>query len=508
MYQMLKSSVPTTQLAPKEGPDLTGIPKQMKLEFEERSGASLDDVRVQYNSEKPAQLQALAYTQGSRIYIAPGQERHLRHELVHVIQQKQGRVQATTRVNGMAVNDEERLEREADLGQIPVQMKAGAAEVVQRTIKDNGEFDSRSERESDMYDKDKGRWFLHKDFMDPKGEQIKGDHTTIHHIIPFMTLKEFWNIIVKYYPDMWGKMVKDILGKVGTVLGSGGPMYKPGYQQELLNPDKDWINQKRQEFLKEVKEDVRDGVRTKIMGGNEKLNEGEIEIKVEEELAKMFEKEIADWLKDEISREIAKEIDREAEILEARATQNEEKGLGEDRPKHLGTFNDLIDTVYTWMPGNLVVGPTAEDRDDDLKSAGVDEPALRQKLVATQVSIDAAVNGYKHLFDAMNGHKGLYDAMRRFIDAEQSTVWVDVLDPEIEKGKKSKKGKTGDRVSVNLHEARLLATYKKANYRDSVIWDQEAQAIINGIVELLAGQNITNDTDWVPARGIKYVSKY
>lgn len=116
MYQMLKSSGPKMQPTQKEGPDLTGIPKQMKLEFEERSGTSLDDVRVQYNSEKPAQLQALAYTQGSRIYIAPGQERHLRHELVHVIQQKQGRVQATACVNGMAVNDEERLEREADLG--------------------------------------------------------------------------------------------------------------------------------------------------------------------------------------------------------------------------------------------------------------------------------------------------------------------------------------------------------------------------------------------------------
>lgn len=120
MYQMPRSSVPKMQPAQKEGQDLTGIPKQMKLEFEERSGASLDDVRVQYNSGRPAQLQALAYTQGSRIYIAPGQEQHLRHELVHVIQQKQGRVQATAYVNGMAVNDEEQLEREADLGQIPV----------------------------------------------------------------------------------------------------------------------------------------------------------------------------------------------------------------------------------------------------------------------------------------------------------------------------------------------------------------------------------------------------
>lgn len=144
MYQMLGSIVQEQQAAQKKGPDHTGIPKQMKLEFEERSGLSLDDVRVQYHSEKPAQMQALAYTQGSRIYIAPGQERHLRHELVHVIQQKQGRVQANTRVSGMAVNDEERLEKEADLGQIPVQRKAEAsAGIVQRVIEDDGHLGDR-----------------------------------------------------------------------------------------------------------------------------------------------------------------------------------------------------------------------------------------------------------------------------------------------------------------------------------------------------------------------------
>jgi hypothetical protein len=47
----------------------------------------LDGVRVEYNSDKPAQLGAKAYTQGSRVYIAPGQEKHLGHELGHVIQQ-------------------------------------------------------------------------------------------------------------------------------------------------------------------------------------------------------------------------------------------------------------------------------------------------------------------------------------------------------------------------------------------------------------------------------------
>lgn len=76
-------------------PNLTGIPTQMKLDFERQSGLSFDDVRVHYNSDKPAQLKALAYTQGTQVYVGPGQERHLPHELGHVIQQKRGLVQPT-----------------------------------------------------------------------------------------------------------------------------------------------------------------------------------------------------------------------------------------------------------------------------------------------------------------------------------------------------------------------------------------------------------------------------
>lgn len=68
----------------------TGIPNTMKKHFEKNSGYCLNDVRVHYHSDKPTQLQALAYTQGNRIYIAPGQEKHLAHELGHVIQQKKG----------------------------------------------------------------------------------------------------------------------------------------------------------------------------------------------------------------------------------------------------------------------------------------------------------------------------------------------------------------------------------------------------------------------------------
>lgn len=92
----------------------TGIPNTMKKHFEKNSGYCLNDVRVHYHSDKPAQLQALAYTQGNRIYIAPGQEKHLAHELGHVIQQKKGIVRPTATINGMAVNQEKSLEKDAD----------------------------------------------------------------------------------------------------------------------------------------------------------------------------------------------------------------------------------------------------------------------------------------------------------------------------------------------------------------------------------------------------------
>lgn len=94
----------------------TGLPDQLKLGIEQLSGYSLDDVRVHYNSPKPAQFQALAYTQSTDIYVARGQERHLPHEAWHVVQQAQGRVGPTIQLeDGVPVNDDERLEHEADV---------------------------------------------------------------------------------------------------------------------------------------------------------------------------------------------------------------------------------------------------------------------------------------------------------------------------------------------------------------------------------------------------------
>ena len=83
--------------------------------MENLSGISLDDVKVHRSSYKPTQIQAQAYTQGTDIHLAIGQEKHLPHEAWHVVQQKQGRVKPTKQVmDNVNVNDDAGLEKEAD----------------------------------------------------------------------------------------------------------------------------------------------------------------------------------------------------------------------------------------------------------------------------------------------------------------------------------------------------------------------------------------------------------
>jgi hypothetical protein len=76
----------------------------------------MDHVKVHRNSDKPAQLNAHAYAQGSDIHVGPGQEKHLPHEAWHVVQQAQGRVQPTRQMKGKVnINDDTGLEKEADV---------------------------------------------------------------------------------------------------------------------------------------------------------------------------------------------------------------------------------------------------------------------------------------------------------------------------------------------------------------------------------------------------------
>ena len=101
------------------GPSSSGggsapLPEQLRTGIETLGAVSMDGVRVHANSPEPARIGALAYAEGSNIYLGPGQHDHLSHEAWHIAQQRQGRVGSTEQLGGVALNDDHRLEREAD----------------------------------------------------------------------------------------------------------------------------------------------------------------------------------------------------------------------------------------------------------------------------------------------------------------------------------------------------------------------------------------------------------
>ncbi|MCG8696864.1 MAG: DUF4157 domain-containing protein [Bacteroidales bacterium] len=108
----------------KQRENKTGLPLHLKSGMEKLSGYSMDDVRVHYNSNKPAQLRAHAFAQGSHIHLGPGQEKHLSHELGHVVQQKRNKVTPTFQLKGKVnINDDPKLEKDADrLGDKAIQL--------------------------------------------------------------------------------------------------------------------------------------------------------------------------------------------------------------------------------------------------------------------------------------------------------------------------------------------------------------------------------------------------
>jgi hypothetical protein len=118
---------------PVERENKTGLPDTLKAGIENLSGLAMDDVRVHYNSSKPAALQALAYTQGTEIHVGPGQKRHLPHEAWHVMQQKEERVRPTLQVKGVAINNDEGLEKEADVMGVNASKMAGTGRAVTGT---------------------------------------------------------------------------------------------------------------------------------------------------------------------------------------------------------------------------------------------------------------------------------------------------------------------------------------------------------------------------------------
>lgn len=97
------------------------MPGDVQAKMEHAFDADFSAVRI-HEGPQAASLGAHAFAQGTDIHFAPGQydpgsqrgQELLGHELAHVVQQAQGRVDTTRQAHGAPINDEPGLETEAD----------------------------------------------------------------------------------------------------------------------------------------------------------------------------------------------------------------------------------------------------------------------------------------------------------------------------------------------------------------------------------------------------------
>ena len=98
------------------------LPADTKEKMQGLFGADFSSVRVHTNSALPP-AGAEAHTVGNDIFIKSGKydphtsdgRRLLGHELTHVVQQAKGQVKVKPGGNGLNINDDPALEREADM---------------------------------------------------------------------------------------------------------------------------------------------------------------------------------------------------------------------------------------------------------------------------------------------------------------------------------------------------------------------------------------------------------
>ncbi|MCR0327625.1 DUF4157 domain-containing protein [[Clostridium] innocuum] len=107
-------------------------PDSRVASIEKESGISFADVNIHYASSKPKELNAHAYAYGNDVYLGPGQEKHLRHELGHVVQQRQGIVRPTMQLKGFPVNTDSVLEKKADHISIENEYMNESNKIIQR----------------------------------------------------------------------------------------------------------------------------------------------------------------------------------------------------------------------------------------------------------------------------------------------------------------------------------------------------------------------------------------
>jgi hypothetical protein len=98
------------------------LPDEVRRRMERAFGADFSEVRIHAADQAATAVGARAFTQGTDIHFAPGEYdpgsplglELLGHELAHVVQQAQGRVNPTGERGGMPAADDSWLEHEAD----------------------------------------------------------------------------------------------------------------------------------------------------------------------------------------------------------------------------------------------------------------------------------------------------------------------------------------------------------------------------------------------------------
>lgn len=115
---------------------------------EKAGNVDLSDVRLHYPSKECGRYDAAAFTCGTQIHIAAGREGSLPHELWHAVQQRQGRVQPTSTVEGALLNDAPALEKEADLmGETTVRKASQSLSFVRHDVASAGTMQNVMQRQ-------------------------------------------------------------------------------------------------------------------------------------------------------------------------------------------------------------------------------------------------------------------------------------------------------------------------------------------------------------------------
>ena len=108
------TSISVAQLKSSQKLSNSNKDKEIINGMENVSGVDLSGVSIIRNSSEPEKLNAEALYRKNEVHSAPGKDKHIPHELGHAVQQAKSKVKATTTINGHKVNNDPKLETEAD----------------------------------------------------------------------------------------------------------------------------------------------------------------------------------------------------------------------------------------------------------------------------------------------------------------------------------------------------------------------------------------------------------